>query len=64
MRRIIRRKQVEKKTGYGRSKIYDLMSKGEFPKPVRLGSNAVGWVEAEIDAWIEKLIAERDAEAA
>ena len=31
-----------------------------FPKPVRLGKNSVAFVEAEIDAWIESRIAERD----
>ena len=31
-----------------------------FPKPVRIGKNSVAFVEAEIDAWIEARIAERD----
>ena len=33
-----------------------------FPKKVRLGPRAVGYVESEIDAWIEARIAERDRE--
>ncbi len=32
----------------------------DFPKPVRTGKNSVAFVEAEIDAWIEARIAERD----
>jgi prophage regulatory protein len=28
------------------------ISKGEFPKPVPLGSRAVAWKSADIDAWI------------
>jgi len=32
----------------------------DFPKPVRLGKNSVAFVEAEIDAWIESRIADRD----
>ncbi len=31
-----------------------------FPKPVRLGKNSVAFIEAEIDAWMESRIAERD----
>ncbi len=31
-----------------------------FPKPVRTGKNSVVFVEAEIDAWMEARIAERD----
>ena len=31
-----------------------------FPKPVELGENSVGFVEAEIDAWLEARAAERE----
>jgi prophage regulatory protein len=24
----------------------------EFPKPISIGVRAVGWIEAEIDAWL------------
>jgi prophage regulatory protein len=34
----------------------------EFPKPVRLGPNAVGWLKSEIEAWQQARIAERDAD--
>ena len=50
---ILRRKQVEARTGLSRSPIYARIKAGTFPKPVRLGSGrAVGWVEGEIDAWL------------
>lgn len=55
---IIRRKQVERKTGLSRSSIYSYMEAGTFPKPVNLGPRAVGWVEAEIDQWIDDRIKE------
>jgi prophage regulatory protein len=60
--RIIRRGTVESMTGLRRSAIYDAMSKGTFPRPVSLGAKAVGWLEHEIDAWIEGRRAERDGE--
>jgi prophage regulatory protein len=50
--RILRRKQVELRTGLPRSTIYEKMSNGDFPKPIDLGQRAVGWIEAEVDAWL------------
>jgi prophage regulatory protein len=60
MKRIIRLPAVEIKTGLKHSAIYQKMAEGDFPRPVPLGPKAVGWIEAEIDAWIDDRIAERD----
>ena len=60
--RILRRNAVTQKTGLERSAIYDRMQRGVFPKQVKLGPKAVGWLEHEIDAWIDARAAERDAE--
>jgi prophage regulatory protein len=57
--RFLRRPEVERVTGLGRSTIYDKMASGEFPKPVPLSGGAVGWLESEIAAWQEKRIAAR-----
>lgn len=51
--KIIRRPDVERITGLARSTIYDWMTKGDFPKPVRLGVRAVGWRESDVLAWVE-----------
>ena len=32
----------------------------EFPKPARTGKNSVVFIEAELEAWMESRIAERD----
>jgi len=56
--RIIRRRQVEAKTGLGRSAIYERISQGTFPAQVPLGRQSVGWLEHEIDAWIGQRVAE------
>lgn len=50
--RILRRPDVEARTGLSRSTIYLMMSRGEFPKPVRLGQRAVGWPEVIISEWL------------
>lgn len=58
---ILRRKQVEACTGLSRSSIYAKMRQNPkrprdydptFPKPVSIGAKSVGWIEAEIDAWL------------
>jgi prophage regulatory protein len=49
---VLRRRQVEARTGLGRSSIYALIADGQFPAPIRLSTNTVGWLEHEIDAWI------------
>lgn len=54
---ILRRKQVEARTGLRRSTIYAKVASGEFPAPIRLGARAVGWVESEISRWLEARIA-------
>ena len=50
--KILRRPRVEDRTGLSRSTIYAKICANEFPKPVRLGRRAVGWLESEIDAWV------------
>ncbi len=58
--RILRRPAVEEKSGYSRSTIYEEMSKGNFPRPVKIGARAVGWLESEICEWIEARKAARE----
>ena len=57
--RVIRQREVTAKTGLGRSSIYYAMAHHDFPKPVKLGLKAAGWIESEIDRWIEVRAAER-----
>ena len=49
---ILRRPQVEQRTGLSRSTLYQYIKDGDFPKPVRLGLRAVGWLESDISEWI------------
>ncbi|EIK93753.1 phage transcriptional regulator AlpA [Pseudomonas sp. M47T1] len=51
-RYIMRRDEVEKRTGFKRAHIYNLMKEGKFPLARRIGMRAVGWDSAEIDRWI------------
>jgi prophage regulatory protein len=57
---VLRREDVERATGLPRSTLYDLVAKGRFPRPIRLGARSVGWLESEILAWQQARVAERD----
>jgi prophage regulatory protein len=54
-RRILRLPAVKSATGLGRSKIYNLMKEGRFPKARRIaGAHVVGWDSLEVEAWISE----------
>ena len=55
--KIIRLPAVKEKTGLSRSSIYLRMSKDEFPKSISLGDRAIGWLESDIEQWLEDKIA-------
>ena len=59
--RIMRRREVCGQTGLGRSALYAAIKDGRFPKPIKLGLRASGWIEAEVAEWITERIAARDA---
>ena len=52
--RILRLPQVLDVTGLCKSEIYKLQAAGEFPMRVRLTSRSVGWIESEVQAWLER----------
>ena len=57
---ILRLTAVKNRTGLARSTIYYKVSQGSFPKPISLGARAVGWLDSEIDAWLQLQIAKRE----
>jgi prophage regulatory protein len=58
--RFLRRREVERVTGLTRATIYRQIAAGAFPKPIKIGKKASGWLEAEIADWQKRRIAERD----
>lgn len=58
-RHIKRREEVERKTGFKRAHIYNLMKDGKFPKAKRIGLRAVGWDSLEIEQWITERLAQQ-----
>ena len=60
--RILRKHEVVSRVGLSGMELWRREKAGKFPQRVKLGPNSVGWVEAEIDAYLEQLVAARDAE--
>jgi len=54
--RILRRPEVELRTGLSRSAIYALMARRQFPAAIPLTAKAVGWLESSIDHWINERV--------
>lgn len=50
--RFLVRKDVEDLTSISTSTIYDMMKRGAFPRPVKIGLRRVAWVEADVQNWI------------
>ena len=57
---ILRRKEVQARTGLSRSSIYNLMKADitPFPKQIRMSPRTVGWLETDIDAYIQARVTE------
>jgi prophage regulatory protein len=57
--RIMRGQELSEAIPYSRAHIGRLEAQGKFPKRVQIGANRVGWVRAEIEAWIDARLGAR-----
>ncbi len=55
-KKILRLRAVQDWTGLSRSTIYLMMRDGGFPKSLSLGARSVGWLEADIQGWIDSRV--------
>lgn len=62
--RLIRRKEVQAKTGLGASSIYAMMKQGNFPQSLKLSERRVAWVESDVDQWVADRIASHETSIA
>ena len=53
MARIISIPEVLDRVGVGRLTLYEWMAKGDFPASIPLGARSVGFLESDVDEWIE-----------
>lgn len=56
MKKILRLRAAKDWTGLSRSTIYAMMKNGTFPKSLSLGARAIGWLESDIQAWIDSRV--------
>ena len=57
--RFIKLAEVKTQTTLSTSEIYRRIAAGTFPAQVTLGPKSVVWIEAEVLAWCDSLIAQR-----
>ena len=57
--KILRPAETAKKIGVSGVSLWRWEREGKFPKRVKIGPNAAGHIEEEVDAWIEKKASER-----
>lgn len=53
MDRIIRKPEVRERSGLSDATIWRLEQHGEFPRRRQLGPGSVGWLESEVENWLE-----------
>lgn len=49
---LLRRTEVSRRVGLGRTSLYEMVRRGLFPAPLQIGAHAVAWKEADVEAWI------------
>ena len=63
LQRMLRLKQVQEVAGFKSTQIYEQISKGKFPPPVKVSDRASAWIEGEILDWLAQRAAQRDKAA-
>lgn len=61
--RLIRLREVKRRTGMSTSTIYRWMKSGFFPDSIKIGGHIAAWREQDIDQWLAKHIGERASNA-
>jgi prophage regulatory protein len=57
---VLRLPAVKSRTGLSRSSIYKFAAEGRFPRPICLGARSVGWLEEEINEWLDGRLGARN----
>jgi prophage regulatory protein len=58
--RLLTREQVKQRYGFSTTTLYRLIKCQDFPAPIQISPNRVGWLEDECELWLSKRLAERD----
>jgi prophage regulatory protein len=60
LHRVLTMGNLPQFVGLRRSQIDELIRRGQFPKPVKVGERRRVWLESEVVEWQASKIAERD----
>lgn len=52
--RVLTKKEVIRRASLSKSTIYEYIQRGIFPAPIKIGLRRVGWLESDVDDWLEK----------
>jgi prophage regulatory protein len=50
--RMLRLTEVIRRTGLGKTKLYELQKEGRFPMRVHVTGTAVRWIDSEVEDWL------------
>ena len=59
---ILRKREVFNRTGLSQSTVYRMEKAGDFPRRIQISVQCVGWIESEVEDWIERRAAGRTVE--
>ena len=54
--KLLKAKDVSQKTTFSIPHIHRLASEGKFPRPVKLSESRSGWLEEDVNKWIEACV--------
>lgn len=61
MRRVLKIREVEERTGKKKSSIYAAVQQKTFPAPISLGGRSSGWLDTDIEKWFDERVQESKA---
>jgi prophage regulatory protein len=50
---VLRTTDVCSSLRISRTTLHRLRERGDFPPPIKLGPNSVGWLSSDVQAWLE-----------
>jgi prophage regulatory protein len=55
---IFRMNETCRQVALSRSTVYRLIDSGDFPQPIKLSKNSIGFLSSEVEAWKEQRISD------
>lgn len=54
--KLLRERQVRDKVAIGKTLLWSMVKRGDFPQPLKLTRGTTVWVETEVDEYILRLM--------